>query len=554
MNKKITPYIYILFLSFFSNGIIGQNIELNLIGLDSVQTKVLTKVPYIKKHVLEKDVLEELKTIQTKLKRIGFFITTIDTIFATAKTYTAVFDLGKKTNEIIISIPKKLNIKSLQSTTGKISIKTRDFENFTNLLLTDLDAKGKSFSEIKFINPTYIQDTLILQLQIIESSKRNIDRVLVKGYENFPKKFIKRFFKIKNQTVFSKQKMKEISQLTNRLDFVSEKKEPEVLFKKDSTHLYLYIDKLETSSFDGIVNFASKESGKGLVLNGNLDLKLNNIFNSGEKFELFWNKVAKEKSEFKINTVIPYIFNSSFSSHVGFNLYRQDSTFLNTKFDIKTTYDLNKKSNISISYSNEKSNYLSENIDSNLNSYSNQFVGLEYNITKNSKTNLYRNKYVINLDITAGKRKTSINVTQFKIKMSTHINIPTSKRSYIYVKNESGVLNSSNYLTNELFRIGGANSIRGINEQSIFTNYYSYSNLEYRYFISTSSYLYSITDIAIFRNTLLNSIENASGLGVGYQFKINNNKVNLGYAIGSSSNNISKLSNSKLIVKWTSFF
>ena len=148
MNKKITPYIYILFLSFFSNGIIGQNIELSLIGLDSVQNKVLTKVPYIKKHVLEKDVLEELKAIQTRLKRIGFFITTIDTIFATAKTYTAVFDLGKKTNELIISIPKKLNIKSLQSTTGKISIKTRDFENFTNLLLTDLDAKGKSFSVI----------------------------------------------------------------------------------------------------------------------------------------------------------------------------------------------------------------------------------------------------------------------------------------------------------------------------------------------------------------------------------------------------------------------
>ena len=168
MNKKITPYIYILFLSFFSNGIIGQNIELSLIGLDSVQTKVLTKVPYIKKHVLEKDVLEELKAIQTRLKRIGFFITTIDTIFATAKTYTAVFDLGKKTNELIISIPKKLNIKSLQSTTGKISIRTRDFENFTNLLLTDLDAKGKSFSEIKFINPTYLQDTLVLQLQIIE--------------------------------------------------------------------------------------------------------------------------------------------------------------------------------------------------------------------------------------------------------------------------------------------------------------------------------------------------------------------------------------------------
>ena len=114
-------------------------------------------------------------------------------------------------------------------------------------------------------------DTLIIELTISDSSNRKIDKVIVKGYDEFPEKFIKRFFKINKQTIFSKQKMKEVSQLTKNLDFVREKKEPEVLFKKDSTHLYLFVDKLETSSFDGIINFASKENGQGLLLNGNLD-------------------------------------------------------------------------------------------------------------------------------------------------------------------------------------------------------------------------------------------------------------------------------------------
>ena len=58
--------------------------------------------------------------------------------------------------------------------------------------------------------------------------------------------------------------MKTVSKLTRRLDFVREKKEPEVLFKKDSTHLYLFLEKSETSSFDGIINFASKENEEGL--------------------------------------------------------------------------------------------------------------------------------------------------------------------------------------------------------------------------------------------------------------------------------------------------
>ena len=228
----------------------------------------------------------------------------------TGVNYEAVFDLGKKTDNLILILPKEFKTKTIEKISDSIRIKTKAFENFTNLLLTNLDAKGSSFSEITFTKPTFLIDTLILELKIIESPKRTIDKVLVKGYDDFPKKFLKQFFKIDEKTVFSKKKMKAISQLTKSLDFIQEKKEPEVLFKKDSTYLYLFIDKSETSSFDGIINFASKENEEGLLLNGNLDLKLNNILNTGEKFELFWNKVAQEKSEFNINSSISYLFNT----------------------------------------------------------------------------------------------------------------------------------------------------------------------------------------------------------------------------------------------------
>ena len=40
----------------------------------------------------------------------------------------------------------------------------------------------------------------------------------------------------------------------------------------------------------------------------------------------------------------------------------------------------------------------------------------------------------------------------------------------------------------------------------------------------------------------------------GYQFRLKSSQVNLGYAIGIDSNTPTDLANSKLIVKWTSFF
>ncbi len=555
MNKKIIPYIYILFLSYFSHEIIGQNLELNIAASDSIQTTTLNEISFIKKHALKKDVYKEITNIHNKLKKEGYFITTIDTIVKSEEKYTAYFTLGRKTDNIIVIIPHKLKIRNLGMRGDSIRIKTKEFENFKNLLLTDLDAKGNSFSEIKFTNPTYVKDTLVLQLKIIESLKRNIDKVLVKGYDEFPEKFIKRFFKINKQTIFSKQKMKEVSQLTKKLDFVLEKKKPEVLFKKDSTHVYLFLNKLETSSFDGIVNFASKEDGQGLLLNGNLDLKLTNILNTGENFELFWNKVAQEKSEFKINAVIPYIYHSFLSAEIGFNLYRQDSTFLNTSFNLKTEYDLSRRSKASLAYSNERSSYLLSTTENNLDSYSNYFIGTGYQLKNISNTGLYKNDFGLELYASLGKRKTTlVDVNQFKLKLLTLINLKTSQRSYLNIKTESQMLFSNNYLVNELYRIGGANSIRGLNEQSIYTNRFLYTNIEYRFLTSVVSYLYSITDIGFYNESISTKTRNALGLGGGYRFKLNNNFIDLGYVIGGYSDTEMNLNNSKLIVKWTTFF
>jgi len=555
LSKKIIPYIYILFFGCFSYGIVGQNLELKITTKDSLQVHVLNKIVFKKKHNLEAGVYNEITNIHSNLKKEGFFVATLDTIIKENEKYEAMFTLGKKTENLILILPQEFKKNTFGQFNDSVRIKTKTFEKFTNLLLTNLDATGNSFSEISFTKPTLINDTLILNLKIIKSKSRTIDKVLVKGYDKFPKKFLKQFFKITKPTVFSKKKMKTVSQLTKSLDFIQEKKAPEVLFKKDSTHLYLFLDKLETSSFDGIINFASKENEEGLLLNGNLDLKLNNILNTGEKFELFWNKVAKEKSEFKINSSIPYIFNTPLSIALGFNLYRQDSTFLNTRFNLNTQYELNTKSRTSISYSSETSSYLLNTAENNFDSYSNYFIGIGYQLKNLSENELFKNNYSLAIKSKLGKRKNEISdQTQFQLEVLTSLNIQTNKKSYINIKSESKILRSKNYLINELYRIGGANSIRGVNEQSIFTDSYSFANIEFRYLTSTSSYLYSITDLGFYKNSITDKLNNAYGLGGGYRFKLNNNFVDLGYVIGNNSDNQLELDKSKLIIKWTSYF
>jgi len=555
LNKKFIPYIYILFLSCFSHLTFGQKNELILVAKDTIQNRIVSEIYHTKKHLQKKDALDEIDRILQQVKKRGFFTARIDSISKTNKELIAYLDLGKKINEIIIVTKKDNTNGIIDSGIDSIKIKTREFSDLTNQLLEQIDRKGNSFSEITYVNPLLKNDTLLLEMKISNSSSRKIDKVITRGYEDFPKKFITKYFLIDKNTVFSKQKLNQVSALSNKLDFIKEKKAPEVLFKKDSTHLYLFLDKIGTSSFDGLVNFSSKENGKGLLLNGNLDLKLNNTFNTGEKFEIIWNKVSDEKTDFKINSYVPYVLNSKFSTTLEFYLYREDSTFINTNFELKTDYSINQKSHASILYSSEKSNYLLDISNNDLASYSNYFIGLGYELKKSSTSNLYKYKNGLNLNLTFGKRKTDTeSINQLKFHFSAFANVQINNRGYLNIKNESGLLTSKNYLLNELFRIGGANSIRGYNEQSIFTNGYSYSNIEFRYLLDTSSYLYSITDLGVYKENTTNKIKKLIGIGAGYQFRINNNLVNLGYVISTNSSTNAELNSSRLVVRWTSFF
>jgi hemolysin activation/secretion protein len=127
-----------------------------------------------------------------------------------------------------------------------------------------------------------------------------------------------------------------------------------------------------------------------------------------------------------------------------------------------------------------------------------------------------------------------------------------NRKNSIYFRNETGILNSTNYFDNELYRIGGNNSIRGFNEQSIFVKKYLLQNIEFRYQTSKSSYMYTITDLALISTT--NSKEKLYSFGLGYLFNSNNSQINISTAVGTNTKNPLDIKNTQFFVNWVNFF
>ena len=553
--KNTQPYVLTtLFILYFSLGIIAQDYTLKLTSKNTIENTFLSKIDFKKEHKDSISIFDELNRIHKLVQVNGYFLSVVDSLVLKQKNYFAFFNMNQKVDSVILkqkNFPEEI-LRTFNFKQQKIKMPINQLAVFLNKISETFESKGNSFSKIRLKNITILKKVLYADIAFNASKERKINKLILKGYENFPSSFIKNYFNIKEEMVFNKKKLNEISRLSKSLNFVSEIKAPETLFTKDSTFVYVYLKKNKGNSFDGLVNLASQENGK-LKFNGYIDLKLRNILNKGERFNLLWNSFGNERQEFAIATKIPYIFNSKLSPELNFSIYKQDTTFLNTKFNSNLQYQIKSNASLFVSFTQANSESLTNVASQNIETFTSTFLGLGYQYTM-PKNDLFRNNiFFFNINPSFGNRKSENNsFRQIKIEGTISYLLDISKRSSIYLKNKTGILNSENYIQNELFRIGGNNSIRGFNEQSIFVKDYVIQNIEYRYLLSNDAFIYSITDLALIATP--NTTEKLMGLGIGYLFNTNNAQINISTTLGTDSRNPINFKNTQLFINWVNFF
>jgi hypothetical protein len=317
----------------------------------------------------------------------------------------------------------------------------------------------------------------------------------------------------------------------------------------------LYLVKKRSNQFDGILGFASNEDGGGIELNGYLDLSINNIFNGGETISLYWKSNGQDRQRFYLETEVPYFFNTPLTPKVNFQLYRQDSTFNNVKAQFSLQYSFRERGQIAAHFNSESSNDLTNGATAGVTSFTSMFYGLSYGFRLLTDDPVFPLIFDLSLSGLLGSRNDDMEtIRQSKFLLHVNYLYQIDQKNYLFLQNNSGILNSEDFLDNELFRIGGVNNLRGVNEESIFTSSYTIFNLEYRYKPNPLSYFYSITDYA---NTLNDSTEQRSSiwsLGLGYAFRTKAGLLNISYAIGKFEDSPFNFDNSKIHIKMVSNF
>ncbi|WP_299335984.1 POTRA domain-containing protein [uncultured Psychroserpens sp.] len=562
MLRKISPLLLLLFI-LWSSEAFTQNLYLSAVGISEKETKVIDSLGYQKSFQDFSSLDSEVNILKKKLIKIGYIESELlDFKKQNDTTYYANFSLKNKYRSIIIEHNGLVDMSILKLTdflddNNKLVIPIEFVEPTLQSINSEIANRGNPFSTLVVTDIKKIDtNTLTGTLSVTASKPRTIDKLIIKGYEKFPKSFIKRYLRIKTGQTFSLEKIKEKTRDLNDLVFANQIKDPEVLFTQDSTILYMYIEKTKSNTFDGFLGFGTNEATNKIEFDGYLDLNLTNNLNYGESLQLLYKSDENDQQTFDLKLSAPYIFNSPVGIDLNLNIFKRDTSFVTVSQAAKINYQINSKHLISAGINTVTSTDLLEIPTAAITDYkSNQFL-INYTFTNRQNYDfLFPINFLLDVSTGFGNRTyNAIDERQSNFYINTFKIFNLNDRNSIYGRISSNYLISDSYLENELPRFGGINSIRGFEENSLIANLYGVLNTEYRYKLNNSIYVHSVIDAAYFENQISNQKGKLFGFGFGFGLLTKAGLFRFNYTSGKTENQKFRLSDSKIHLSLTTRF
>ncbi len=534
-----------------------EKLILTIKGESPTETKIIDSIGY---PTIFKELTPLYKTIdslKTTLSQLGYVDITEKRTKDSDSSYSSQMNLGKHYKYVKIYVGQDPSVNTyLKKAAIKIKNDSILVETaFAKAVLENLTAiaanSGNPFTsfQIKSLSKD-TTNTLKGVLFIEQDMNRYANRIIINGYKKAPKGFVKYYARIREGKLFNQKELLEQNERLNALSFITSKKDPQVLFTKDSTTIYFYLERKVNNRFDGFLGFATNEETNRLQLDGYIDLILTNNLNYGETLLLNYKSDGDDQTQLNVKATLPYLFGSPLGVETQLSLFRRDSTFSENSQEASLFYQISANHTVSLGYKSKQSEDLIESVDTSneiIEDYTQQRIlgGFRYSKLQSDFFFPIKTEFIVESQF--GNRVSSeIKEEQINVDaIASHI-FKLNEANQIYLKNRTQILLSDSYLTNEQYRFGGITSIRGFEENSIFANLVSTLNTEYRYVLNSSIYVHSIIDLAYFENEITNQKEKLVSFGLGAGLRTKAGIFNINLANGKTENQTFRFANTKL--------
>jgi len=553
----VQKYVLIITSLFCTNGF-AQNVALQVYvqqTIDAIANKEQTLDNSFKSYnSLQRYADSVFKTMQ----RNGYLesIYTIKKVNDTLYRQTIVKQRQQRYLKLLINEQHLLFETSLGSSLSRkrnaVTLLTRNIDSVLENTHRELVDAGQLFNKMYLTQiDTRDNDTIIATLKIGTDTERTLDRIIITGYENFPENIARHLAPRKSPV--NKKTLDLLQSNLEAIQFATETKSPEFLFKKDSTLLYIYLTKISNNSAEGFLGF-NNASGK-TNLTGNIDLRLLNNLNRGEQLALKYRADDNKQRLIESTLDIPYLFNTKLGATASINLLRRDTLFQNNNFKAGIFYSPKWNSSIGINYI-VKNSIATAVIPETISDLSSNGIEVSYFYERNSKNKLRPTNTRVKLNLGYASRSITQqqNANQYIFAVQGTKQWDILSKTSIYINGTSRVLVSDNIQFNELYQLGGEHTIRGFRENSIDSNTFVTVQTELRQDLGSNFYGYTILDAGQFMDFNLKKPTNLYALGAGIGILTQSGVLRLSIANGSLNGLNMNITNIIAHIKFTVLF
>ncbi len=533
-------------------------------------------------------VQNHLQQLIYELQNEGFLAASIDSLKYDSLTVVAKLFAGKRYYwseldlfGLELELMETINLKRKKPD----AVNLHEYQNLIREILFFYENSGYPFAKI---NPKEfeIRDSLLNTSLLVEKGEfYSIDSIIIKGDAKISSNYLKKILQIEKGIPFNQEKINLISKKINDLRFLSEIKPAEIEFRDESVDLYLYLQNKKANMFNGIIGFLpdpdnnrEKETGK-LLITGELNLNLVNPFGKGEEMFLNWEKQESSTQKLDVGFMYPYLFRTNLGLDADFELYKKDSTYLSLSagtglrlfldYDeyIKAYYRYKSSSKIggdnttltSMNYADVTSNIFGA-------SYYLNDLDYRYNPRKGIVINLFSGtgiKKSINSNELTDSLNTDNKTLEVEAGLDFDLYFPIYKNFVFHFGNVTRYLDQfadnnkeAIFYENELYRFGGAKSLRGFDESIFFASIYSLQKVEIKYLFEQNSAFYAFWNGAYYyKNVVQNVTEDFPwGFGLGLDFDTRAGIFSLSYALGKQFDNPIEIQSAKIHFGYISRF
>ncbi len=506
--------------------------------------------------------LNQVIDLHQSFQEQGFLSVNIDTFWKDSNHLLATVQLGDRFQWVQLA-PGNVDAVMLQKIGYKEKLylnKPFHYREVHQLMVKLIRLSGDSgypFASVRLDSIQILDAEVFARLVYDSGPLITFDSVILTEQVKINTRFLQAYLKIQPGASFSETVIEELPDRIKKLPYLRITEEPLLTFQNDQASTYLSLELTKANQIDGVIGFLPNAKGEGgLLLTGQFNLLLQNMFGSGRSLGLQWESFKPESQLLNINFYQPILFRSPIDLDLKFKLFKEDSIFVNRSFDLDLGYSYQrhfvgiythlKTARLPSSSLFDDITTFPDLADFNLNQFGGTYrwdhlddyidpkAGIRISMRASTGTKKIRKNSAISDSL---YQDLDLESNQFSWEAELLGFIPLSKHWVIAGKWKGGGVYNSRLFFNDLFRLGGIKSLRGFSENTFFADNFAYSTIEPRFFFETGSYLFVFYDQAWWLKYSLenNSFEDRpSGFGAGISLTTKAGIFNFVWAVGNS--------------------